>query len=127
MTHTETLGERIRRDRLAHDMTQETLAAELGTSRFRVIKWEADREIPGGRYAEKLRRLFGIPGEMFEREAATAALRAQVEEMTPRLEELEGRVATAEGERRDLVQLVAELTDRVEHLEARVSTAQGTG
>lgn len=58
------MGARIRADREAKGLTQEQLAAALGTSRFQVIRWEGDRNAPEG-YAERLSEFFGRPADYF--------------------------------------------------------------
>ena len=46
-----TLGEKIKEQRTAHGLSQETLAEQMGVSRQAVTKWEADQSAPS---SEKL-------------------------------------------------------------------------
>ena len=49
-----TLGEKIKEQRTAHGLSQETLAETMGVSRQAVTKWEAGQsavDVPGGRFS----------------------------------------------------------------------------
>ena len=55
-----TLGEKIKEQRTAHGLSQETLAETMGVSRQAVTKWEADQSAPSSEKLIGLARLFHI-------------------------------------------------------------------
>lgn len=55
-----TLGEKIKEQRIAHGLSQETLAEAMGVSRQAVTKWEADQSAPSSEKLILLARLFHI-------------------------------------------------------------------
>ena len=55
-----TLGEKIKEQRAAHGLSQETLAEAMGVSRQAVTKWEADRSAPSSEKLILLSKLFHI-------------------------------------------------------------------
>lgn len=55
-----TLGEKIKEQRIAHGLSQETLAEAMGVSRQAVTKWEADQSAPSSEKLIALARLFHI-------------------------------------------------------------------
>ena len=55
-----TLGEKIREQRTAHGLSQETLAEQMGGSRQAVTKWEADQSAPSSEKLIALAKLFHI-------------------------------------------------------------------
>lgn len=55
-----TLGEKIKEQRIAHRLSQETLAEAMGVSRQAVTKWEADQSAPSSEKLIALARLFHI-------------------------------------------------------------------
>lgn len=62
----ETIGERIRRERLALGMTQRQLADEVGVGVPHISKVEAGRENPGDPLLRSLARVFKVdPDELF--------------------------------------------------------------
>ncbi len=56
-----TLGEKIKEQRTAHSLSQETLAEQMGVSRQAVTKWEADQSTPSSEKLIALAKLFQIP------------------------------------------------------------------
>ena len=57
MSGIETIGQRIKRERLNRDMTQRILAKEVGVGAPHISKIEADRESPSD---ELLRKIAGV-------------------------------------------------------------------
>ena len=55
-----TLGEKIKEQRTAHGLSQETLAEAMGVSRQAVTKWEADQSAPSSEKLIALAKLFHI-------------------------------------------------------------------
>lgn len=55
-----TLGEKIKEQRIAHGLSQETLAEAMGVSRQAVTKWEADQSVPSSEKLILLAKLFHI-------------------------------------------------------------------
>lgn len=55
-----TLGEKIKEQRTAHGLSQETLAEAMGVSRQAVTKWEADQSAPSSEKLITLAKLFHI-------------------------------------------------------------------
>ena len=55
-----TLGEKIKKQRTAHGLSQETLAEQMGVSRQAVTKWEADQSAPSSEKLIALAKLFQI-------------------------------------------------------------------
>lgn len=55
-----TLGEKIKEQRIAHGLSQETLAETMGVSRQAVTKWEADQSAPSSEKLIALAKLFHI-------------------------------------------------------------------
>lgn len=55
-----TLGEKIKEQRIAHGLSQETLAEAMGVSRQAVTKWEADQSAPSSEKLIALAKLFHI-------------------------------------------------------------------
>ena len=55
-----TLGEKIKEQRTAHGLSQETLAETMGVSRQAVTKWEADQSAPSSEKLIALAKLFHI-------------------------------------------------------------------
>lgn len=55
-----TLGEKIKEQRIAHRLSQETLAEAMGVSRQAVTKWEADQSAPSSEKLILLAKLFHI-------------------------------------------------------------------
>lgn len=55
-----TLGEKIKEQRTAHGLSQETLAEAMGVSRQAVTKWEADQSAPSSEKLILLAKLFHI-------------------------------------------------------------------
>ena len=55
-----TLGEKIKEQRTAHGLSQETLAEAMGVSRQAVTKWEADQSAPSSEKLIVLAKLFHI-------------------------------------------------------------------
>ena len=55
-----TLGEKIKEQRTAHRLSQETLAEAMGVSRQAVTKWEADQSAPSSEKLILLAKLFHI-------------------------------------------------------------------
>lgn len=55
-----TLGEKIKEQRTAHGLSQETLAEAMGVSRQAVTKWEADQSAPSSEKLIILAKLFHI-------------------------------------------------------------------
>lgn len=55
-----TLGEKIREQRTAHGLSQETLAETMGVSRQAVTKWEANQSAPSSEKLIALAKLFHI-------------------------------------------------------------------
>lgn len=55
-----TLGEKIKEQRTAHGLSQETLAEQMGVSRQAVTKWEADQSAPSSEKLIALAKLFHI-------------------------------------------------------------------
>ena len=55
-----TLGEKIKEQRIAHGLSQETLAEAMGVSRQAVTKWEADQSAPSSEKLILLAKLFHI-------------------------------------------------------------------
>lgn len=55
-----TLGETIKEQRMAHGLSQETLAEAMGVSRQAVTKWEADQSAPSSEKLIALAKLFHI-------------------------------------------------------------------
>ena len=55
-----TLGEKIKEQRTAHGLSQETLAEQMGVSRQAVTKWEADQSAPSSEKLIALAKLFQI-------------------------------------------------------------------
>ena len=55
-----TLGEKIKEQRTAHGLSQETLAEQMGVSRQAVSKWEADQSAPSSEKLIALAKLFQI-------------------------------------------------------------------
>lgn len=58
-THVETLAVRIKRFRIANDLTQGQLATSVGISKTAVVNWESG-EFPRGRNLAKLAVALGI-------------------------------------------------------------------
>lgn len=58
-----TLSERIRIARVAHDMTQQDLANELGVSRPAVTLWETAKQQPATTHLLKLPSALGVSSE----------------------------------------------------------------
>lgn len=66
-----TLGEKIKEQRIAHGLSQETLAEAMGVSRQAVTKWEADQSAPSSEKLIALAKLFHISlDELIGNEAA---------------------------------------------------------
>ena len=55
-----TLGEKIKEQRTAHGLSQETLAETMGVSRQAVTKWETDQSAPSSEKLIALAKLFHI-------------------------------------------------------------------
>ena len=55
-----TLGEKIKEQRTAHGLSQETLAEAMGVSRQAVTKWESDQSAPSSEKLILLAKLFHI-------------------------------------------------------------------
>ena len=55
-----TFGERLRKARLAADLTQEVLGFELGVSKASVSAWENNREMPSFRLLPSMRDVLGV-------------------------------------------------------------------
>lgn len=55
-----TLGEKIKEQRIAHGLSQETLAEAMGVSRQAVTKWEVDQSVPSSEKLILLAKLFHI-------------------------------------------------------------------
>ena len=55
-----TLGEKIKEQRTAHGLSQETLAEAMGVSRQAVTKWEADQSAPSSEKLILLAKLFHL-------------------------------------------------------------------
>ena len=55
-----TLGEKIKEQRIAHGLSQETLAEAMGVSRQAVTKWESDQSAPSSEKLILLAKLFHI-------------------------------------------------------------------
>ena len=55
-----TLGEKIKKQRTAHGLSQETLAEQMGVSRQAVTKWEVDQSAPSSEKLIALAKLFQI-------------------------------------------------------------------
>ena len=69
-----TLGEKIKEQRTAHGLSQETLAEAMGVSRQAVTKWEADQSSPSSEKLIALAKLFHISlDELIGNEVALAA------------------------------------------------------
>ena len=60
MSEQKTLGQRIKRERLAAGLTLDALAEQLGTRRQTLINWERDTFRPGPRYAQLLSEVLPI-------------------------------------------------------------------
>lgn len=84
-----TLGEKIKEQRTAHGLSQETLAEQMGVSRQAVTKWEADQSAPSSEKLIALAKLFHIsldelignevtPGEVPQGKKPNPILRANL-------------------------------------------------
>lgn len=60
MAGAETIGQRIRRERLAADMTQRDLAAQVEVGVPHISKIEAGRENPSDELLERIASVFGL-------------------------------------------------------------------
>lgn len=60
MTSAETIGQRIKRERLDHDLTQRELAEAVGVGVPHISKLEAGRENPSDELLDKIAQLFGL-------------------------------------------------------------------
>ena len=66
-----TLGEKIKEQRTAHGLSQETLAETMGVSRQAVTKWEANQSAPSSEKLIALAKLFHISlDELIDNEVA---------------------------------------------------------
>lgn len=69
-----TLGEKIKEQRTAHGLSQETLAEQMGVSRQAVTKWETDQSAPSSEKLIALAKLFHISlDELIGNEATPAS------------------------------------------------------
>ena len=58
-----TLGQRLRRERENLNLSQDQLAAELGTSALSINRWENDKTVPRPYYRKELCRVFNLSTE----------------------------------------------------------------
>jgi transcriptional regulator with XRE-family HTH domain len=65
------IGRRIRWARKRAGLSQDALAAAIGTTRQVVIRWEKDRHLPNLESREKLAAATGQPAEFFAEQPAT--------------------------------------------------------
>jgi transcriptional regulator with XRE-family HTH domain len=63
MTSPETIGQRIKRERLAMNMTQRELAARVEVGVPHISKIEADRESPSDELVARVASVFGLQSE----------------------------------------------------------------
>lgn len=63
MADVETIGERIRRERLDRQMTQRVLASKVGVGVPHISKVEADRENPSDELLRRLATVLGLEAD----------------------------------------------------------------
>lgn len=118
--HDETPAEIVRRAR--GKVSQETFAAQLGTTRQTVIDWEKGRTFPNEENAAKLAALAGVPAATLLRRPAEEPVTVALTQLAGELTELGGFVRQLDPNGRQLARAedVRELADRLAALEVTV-------
>jgi transcriptional regulator with XRE-family HTH domain len=62
-----TVGKRLRRARLAKQLTQQELADRIGAKRNAIVAWENDRRVPRNLFVQKLANILDVPRSTFNR------------------------------------------------------------
>ena len=60
----ESLGQRVRRERIRLNWSQERLAEAVGTTAMSINRWEHDKTSPQPQYREQLCRVFNLPTDL---------------------------------------------------------------
>jgi len=94
-----TYGSRLRAAREAHGLTQDQLAAALGTNRFTVIRWEKDQALPES-YDAAIAKFFDDESFILpprDRESQLAVMLEEVRSLSADVQSALGRLGDLES------------------------------